>query len=99
MKDITAIRFFALKSNHKLSEIVVFANSEFKNAPKGCPTGTQDMWEYFQIHGDYLGMTTCAVDQNGFLFGFNGEDVILLSNVECRMNGKYYKQEDRIKNQ
>ncbi|HBC5385632.1 TPA: hypothetical protein OPR05_001712 [Citrobacter koseri] len=97
MKGIEAIRFFGSPSNHEFTEIVVFSDSEFKNAPNGCPTGTDSIWEYFRIHGDYKGMTECAIDENGFLFGFKNGNVVLLSDVECQMNGKYYKREDRTK--
>lgn len=98
MRKLTAINFFASKFDNTLSEIVVFADSVFGHAPEGCPTGTQDIWEYFEIHGSYRGITRCAVNQDGFLFGFEGDDVTLLSDVECRMDDKYYKQKERIEN-
>ncbi|WP_213929122.1 hypothetical protein [Serratia marcescens] len=95
MQDLIAIKYLCAKNNNEWSEIVVYAKSHMAPAPEGCPTGTDALWEYFTPH-ESSRAEKYGVNENGFLFEFIAENVSLLSDVECRINGKYYNQAERL---
>lgn len=78
-------------------EVVVYKESRMGPAPE--IEGLEGIWEYFDAHESIGDIIQYGINEDGFLFAFTKSHMHLVSEMACKINGKWYSRAERLKQQ